>query len=81
MPDFISVTVPDKNNPTNFNRVVVEIVNDPIIKPFLGGYVNKLNGIEYHNAYSQTGPLKERLKYDNLITRDSQTEPKHLNVN
>lgn len=66
--------VPDDGHPSNSKRIVVEIVNDPIIKPFVGGYLNKLTGIEYHNAFSQTGPLIDRLKYDKLVTRDTQTE-------
>lgn len=74
LPDFISVMVPDDENPSNSKRIVVEIVNDPIIKPFLGGYLNKLTGIEYHNAFSQTGPLIDRSKFDRLVTRDTQTE-------
>lgn len=66
--------MPDAKNPSNFKRIVVEIVNDPIIKPFLGGYLNKLTAIEYHNAFSQTGPLIDHSKYDKLVTRDTQTE-------
>lgn len=41
LPDFISVTVPDKDD---VKSIVVEIVNIPIVKPFLGGYINKLTG-------------------------------------
>lgn len=66
--------MPNDENPSNPKRIVVEVVNDPIIKPFLGGFLNKLTGIEYHNAYSQTGPLIDRSKFDKLLTRDTQTE-------
>lgn len=44
LPDFISVTIPDAENSSNFKRLVVEIINDPIVKPFLGGYYNRLTG-------------------------------------
>ena len=54
MPDFISVTIPadkdddDGANPLNSKRIIVEIINIPIIKPFLGGYVNKQTGRSIH---------------------------------
>ncbi|XP_031621578.1 IQ and ubiquitin-like domain-containing protein [Contarinia nasturtii] len=74
LPDFISVTIPDKDDPLNLKRIIVEIINIPIIKPFLGGYINKQTGVVYHNAYTQTGPLKEQIiKYSGLMTRDTQT--------
>lgn len=44
LPDFISVTIPDKDDFLSSKRIIVEIINDPIVKPFLGGYVNKLTG-------------------------------------
>lgn len=47
LPDFISVTVPDKNDPDNSRSVIVEIINIPIVKPFIGGYVNKKTGEEW----------------------------------
>ncbi|XP_055326700.1 IQ and ubiquitin-like domain-containing protein [Sitodiplosis mosellana] len=74
LPDFVSVAIPDKDDPLNSKRIIVEIINIPIIKPFLGGYVNKLTGAVYHNAYTQTGPLKQQaIKYSDLVTRDTQT--------
>lgn len=66
--------MPHDENPSYSKCIVVEIVNDPIPKPFVGGYLNKLTGIEYHNAFSQTGPLIDRSKYDKLVSRDTQTE-------
>lgn len=30
-------------------------------------------GLIYHNAFTQTGPLIEQMKYANHITRDTQT--------
>lgn len=47
MPDFISVTVPDKDDAENFKCIIVEIINIPIVKPFIGGYENKLTGENY----------------------------------
>lgn len=44
LPDFISVTVADNENASSSKRVVVEVINDPIVKPFLGGYFNRLTG-------------------------------------
>lgn len=44
LPDFISVTIPNKDDPENPKSIIVEIINDPIIKPFLGGFVNKMTG-------------------------------------
>lgn len=49
LPDFISVTVPapnddDKDGVLNSRRIIVEIINVPIMKPFLGGYINKQTG-------------------------------------
>lgn len=94
LPDFISVTVPDRHDPETSKCIIVEIVNIPIVKPFLGGFINNLTGeiwscfslslyeiqIEflqigtvYHNAYTQTGPIKEQIKYSGLVTRDTQT--------
>lgn len=44
LPDFISVTVPDEDDPDNSKCVIVEIINIPIVKPFIGGFVNKMTG-------------------------------------
>lgn len=46
LPDFISVTVPDEDDPDNSKCVIVEIINIPIVKPFIGGFVNKMSGEE-----------------------------------
>lgn len=34
----------------------------------------------YHNAYTQTGPLKRQIKYGRLLTRDTQTTDELANV-
>lgn len=54
-------------------ELLVEIENKSIIKPFLGGFKDIKNNIEYHDAYTQTGPAFERLKYDEIASRDTQT--------
>lgn len=53
-------------------ELIVEIENKSILKPFIGGFKNIKNDIEYHDAYTQTGPPLEKLKYDD-ISRDTQT--------
>lgn len=77
LPDFISVFVPANGDSgggiLSGRRLIVEIINNPIVKPFLGGFVNKLTGVEYHNAFTQTGPIFERIKWDGAISRDTQT--------
>jgi hypothetical protein len=50
---------------------MVEIENRSICKPFLGGFRNKKTHIEYHHAFTQTGP--ERIKFDGICSRDTQT--------
>lgn len=47
LPDFISVAIPDKDDAENSKCIIVEIINIPIVKPFIGGYVNKLTGENY----------------------------------
>lgn len=34
---------------------------------------HRFAGIEYHHAYTQTGPPKERINYSDRVTRDTQT--------
>jgi hypothetical protein len=69
--DIITVHVDTDNS--KFKVIVVEIERSWIKKPFLGGYKNKLDGREYHNASAQT---MKRVKPDNGIPkfcRDTQT--------
>lgn len=61
LPDFISVTVHPtngKDDPLNIKRIIVEIINIPIIKPFLGGYVNRKTG--GHCVVEKSSHLKMR---------------------
>ncbi len=58
---------------SKYKEIVVEIERSNIKKPFLGGFKNKLNGKEFHNASAQT---MKRVKPDNGIPkfcRDTQT--------
>ncbi|XP_055586692.1 IQ and ubiquitin-like domain-containing protein [Uranotaenia lowii] len=83
LPDIITVRVPaDGSLEGNTSRdLVVEIENLAIVKPFLGGYIDKVTKLEYHDAYTQTGPPLERIKFDGILSRDTQTvEEKTVDV-
>lgn len=42
MPDFFSVYIPASDcGEMAAKRLIVEIINKPIVKPYLGGYVHK----------------------------------------
>lgn len=42
LPDFFSVYIPASDNgEMTAKRLIVEIINKPIVKPFLGGYIHK----------------------------------------
>ncbi|XP_055593135.1 IQ and ubiquitin-like domain-containing protein [Uranotaenia lowii] len=75
LPEVITVRVPaDDFLEGNTSRdIVVEIENLPIVKPFLGGHIDKVTKLEYHDAYTQTGPPFERIKFDGILSRDTQT--------
>ncbi|XP_055617119.1 IQ and ubiquitin-like domain-containing protein [Toxorhynchites rutilus septentrionalis] len=73
LPDIITVTIPGLAEGTSSRDLVVEIENQAIIKPFLGGFVDKIKKIEYHDAFTQTGPPLERIKYHGIRSRDTQT--------
>ncbi|KAM7362629.1 IQ motif and ubiquitin-like domain-containing protein isoform 2-T2 [Cochliomyia hominivorax] len=74
LPDFITVFIPaeDSRNGKSKN-IVVEIQNRSIVKPFLCGYVNKITGIEYFDAFTQTGPFINKCKFQSYASRDTQT--------
>ncbi|GBP95978.1 hypothetical protein EVAR_66194_1, partial [Eumeta japonica] len=74
LPDFITVFIPaeDSRNGKSKN-IVVEIQNRSIVKPFLCGYVNKYTGTEYLDAFTQTGPYVNKVKYQRYVSRDTQT--------
>lgn len=71
LPDIITVHFPVSGDETR--DLVVEIENKSIPKPFLGGFRNKKTQIEYHHAFTQTGPVPERIKFDGVSSRDTQT--------
>lgn len=71
LPDFITVVIPAKDTDTEESKeVIVEILNKAIVKPFLGGYVDKTTGIQYFDAFTQTGPIINR---NERYSRESQT--------
>lgn len=69
--DLITVRVPTECE--NLRNVVVAIEDRRIQKPFIGGYVNKHTLIEYHHAYTQTGPPLPKVPPHMKNHRDSQT--------
>ncbi|KFQ79075.1 IQ and ubiquitin-like domain-containing protein, partial [Phaethon lepturus] len=56
MPDEITVRV--QTDSDSFQDVVVKIERPTYHKPFLGGFKNRITGVEFHNAGSQTIPKK-----------------------
>jgi hypothetical protein len=81
MPDVIEVKVTNNGLDTYF--FPVSVIKASKNKLYLGGYRNKINGIVYHHASTQT-PTEHKKKqkdYDNLRTRETQTvETKTLSV-
>ncbi|XP_062538956.1 IQ and ubiquitin-like domain-containing protein isoform X2 [Armigeres subalbatus] len=76
LPDIITVRIPADGTEMEgrvSRDLVVEIENQAIIKPFVGGYVDKTTKAEYHDAFTQTGPPLERIKFDGILSRDTQT--------
>lgn len=72
IPDFICVSITD--SVTDITKCVpVEVYNRAIDKPWDGGYRNTRTGIEYHNAFSQTGPRPPVRGPDLMNNRDTQT--------
>ncbi|NXV87225.1 IQUB protein, partial [Calonectris borealis] len=57
----------------SFQDVVVKIERPTYHKPFLGGYKNRITGVEFHNAGSQTIPKKRPDKGIKLFCRETQT--------
>lgn len=67
------ITVRVQTECEGYKNVVVAIENKTIQKPFIGGYVNKTTLIEYHHAYTQTGPSPPKVPPENKNHRDTQT--------
>uniref|UniRef100_A0A182UHM6 IQ motif and ubiquitin-like domain-containing protein n=1 Tax=Anopheles melas TaxID=34690 RepID=A0A182UHM6_9DIPT len=73
LPDIITVRIAGEDGKPS-RDVVVEIENQVITKPFVGGYINKQNNVEYHHAFTQTGPPADRLaRPGTKFSRDTQT--------
>lgn len=80
LPEIITVNIAgsnaggddDNEDGQEDRKIFVEIDNRQIVKPFLGGFRDPATKIEYHNASTQTGPMKV---YRNaILTRETQTE-------
>lgn len=69
--DVMNVRIPTECE--GYRDVVVEIEDRAIQKPFIGGYVNKHTLIEYHHAYTQTGPPPPKVPPHMKNHRDAQT--------
>ncbi|NXP15520.1 IQUB protein, partial [Thinocorus orbignyianus] len=57
----------------SFQDVIVKIERPTYQKPFLGGFKNRITGVEFHNAGSQTLPKKRPEKEIQLFCRETQT--------
>ncbi|KAH8318918.1 hypothetical protein KR074_011961 [Drosophila pseudoananassae] len=72
--DFITVHISaDDTQDGQAKTVVVEIENAAIVKPFLCGYRDKISGKEYLDAFTQTGPYFDKMKFRKYKSRDTQT--------
>eukprot|EP00076_Gallus_gallus_P017818 XP_015137639.1 IQ and ubiquitin-like domain-containing protein isoform X4 [Gallus gallus] len=71
MPDVIAVRV--QMGSDSFHDVAVKIERPTFRKPFLGGFKNRVTGVEFHNAGSQTVPKKRPEKGTTLFCRETQT--------
>ncbi|XP_032913650.1 IQ and ubiquitin-like domain-containing protein isoform X2 [Catharus ustulatus] len=71
MPDVITVRV--QRGLDSFREVDVKIERPAYNKPFLGGFRNMSTGVEFHNAGSQTKPIKRSDKGIQLFCKETQT--------
>lgn len=73
MPDNIEVKITRPGNESYY--FTVQIVKAIGAKLYLGGYRNKMTGLLYHHASTQTPTevIKQTKDYSNLRTRDTQT--------
>ncbi|KAF5297472.1 hypothetical protein FQR65_LT10008 [Abscondita terminalis] len=72
-PDVLTVHVDDSDVEEGYRDVVVEMFNCAIDKPFIGGFVDKVSGVEYHHGYTQTGPPIPKVPHYKKNHRDTQT--------
>ncbi|XP_059620117.1 IQ and ubiquitin-like domain-containing protein [Phlebotomus argentipes] len=76
LPEIITVHIVNEDpqeGEARVREVLVEIENRSIVKPFLGGFRNSKTGLEFHHAFSQTGPPSDSIRYDGRTTRETQT--------
>lgn len=76
LPEIITVLIPNDDpheGEPRIKEILVEIENRSIVKPFLGGFRNSNTGIEFHHAFSQTGPPVDMVNYEKRSTRETQT--------
>ncbi|XP_053945246.1 IQ and ubiquitin-like domain-containing protein [Anastrepha ludens] len=71
LPDFLTVRIEDEWG--EHKKIVVEIVNKAIAKPFLCSYRDTNTGMEYFDAFTQTGPIFNEEDYTRYVSRDTQT--------
>ncbi|XP_030334142.1 IQ and ubiquitin-like domain-containing protein isoform X1 [Strigops habroptila] len=71
MPDVITIRVQADSD--SFQDVIVKIERPTYQKPFLGGFKNRITGVEFHNAGSQTIPKKPPDKGILVFCRETQT--------
>ncbi|NXX90480.1 IQUB protein, partial [Centropus bengalensis] len=57
----------------SFRDVAINIKRPTYRKPFLGGFKNRITGMEFHNAGSQTIPQKRPDKGIEIFCRETQT--------
>ncbi|NXP79122.1 IQUB protein, partial [Ramphastos sulfuratus] len=57
----------------SFQDVIVKIERPTYRKPFLGGFKNRITGVEFHNAGSQTIPKPQPGKGVQVFCRETQT--------
>ncbi|GAB0094271.1 IQ and ubiquitin-like domain-containing protein [Sergentomyia squamirostris] len=76
LPEIITVLIPNddpQEGELRVKEVLVEIENRSIVKPFLGGFRNSKTDVEFHHAFTQTGPSCDAMRYDGRTTRETQT--------
>ncbi|XP_037943407.1 IQ and ubiquitin-like domain-containing protein [Teleopsis dalmanni] len=75
LPDFITVHISGEDSRDgNPKDIVIEIQNKAIDKPELARYRHKITGIEYVEAFTQTGPPNcDKWENGNYSSRDTQT--------
>ncbi|XP_063998074.1 IQ and ubiquitin-like domain-containing protein isoform X2 [Pogoniulus pusillus] len=71
MPDVITVRV--QRDSDSFQDVVVKIERPIYHKPFVGGFKNKITGVEFHNAGAQTIPKPRPDRGVQVFCRETQT--------